>query len=1332
MTDKQKQINQIRALLKKAMHSDAIALRREVDRLVRSRKKLDDARFVRRLNGLASKIREAVARRRRRRDGVPRFHDLTHLPITDAKAAIIDSIRNYPVTIISGETGSGKTTQIPKFCLAAGRGIDGKIACTQPRRIAATTVAARIAEELAEDLGQSVGYKIRFQDKTGPEAYIKVVTDGILLAETQGDPWLNEYDTIIVDEAHERTLNIDFVLGILKQLVHKRRNLKLIITSATIDTEKFSRAFDDAPVIEVSGRLFPVETRYFFPDAGPADKDDRTTVELAAAVVDELAAHRSRGDILIFMPTEQDIRETCEALGGRRFTRTLILPLFARLSAVEQRKVFAGTAARKIIVATNIAETSITIPGIKYVVDTGLARISQYAPRSRTTALPVLPISRSSADQRKGRCGRVENGVCIRLYAEADYINRPLFTQPEILRANLAEVILRMIALKLGNIADFPFIDRPAEKHIRDGFDLLIELGAIVRLDGMRSGAARYRLTENGRTMARLPIDPRLSRMLIEARQEGCLGAVVTIAAALSIQDVRERPADKAALADQAHRRFVDPLSDFVTILNIWQAIHEEHHRPRSMNELKKFCRQHYLSFRRIREWRDIHGQITAVLKEQRFGPGKVNGKALNRLPAGDQAADGSFHPQYAAIHRCILSGFLSNIAMKKEKVFFRAAKDREAMLFPGSGLFKNPGKWIVAAEMVATSRLFARKAATIDAAWLEPLGGDLCRRSWSDPHWERSREAVVAREQVTLFGLPIVQDRRVAFGPIDPQQASEIFIRSALVEGDVKQPLDFMRHNAEQVAAVRGMEDRIRRRDILVDDEVLVAFYKERLGNIFDMRTLKHRIRQKGGDRFLQLDREMLLRYTPEPEVLDQFPNRLDLGHRVLDCDYAFAPGAEVDGVTVTIPAETTGDVPREQLDWLVSGLLPEKITALIKGLPKTHRVKLVPVAETVQTVLDEMPRGRESLPTALSRFLYQRLQVDIPAAAWPVNDLPDHLKMRLAITDAKGRVVVSGRDESLLNQNSVRPVLPSGLTALKRQWERRGLSGWDFGDLPELLSIEDPRGASWCLYPRLEADDSQIRLRLFSDLKAAEAAHVNGVATLLTRHFAEDLKFLKRNLKLPVLLKRQVACFGGMAVIERQLYQCVTRDLFAHFILTETAYKARLNELVGMRLHQRGKKLRDAVVAVIEAYHEARCRIAEIEKKRIAATVVGQFLETLKNELTRLVPDNFVLLYDRPRLRHLLRYLNTIAIRARRGYGDLEKDRSRQALVAPFNEKLNWMLQSMDANTSAEKRAAVEVFFWMIEEYKVSVFAQEVGTDGPVSVKRLNKLIGEIGRMI
>ncbi|MFO7645875.1 MAG: ATP-dependent RNA helicase HrpA [Desulfosarcina sp.] len=1332
MPDNRPSIDRLRRQLRGVVHADGVALRQELDRLVRSGKKTTADELAQRLADLEPRIRDAVDRAQRRRDGVPRFQDLAHLPITAAKTAIIQSIQNHSVTIIAGETGSGKTTQIPKFCLAAGRGIDGKIACTQPRRIAATTVAERIAEELGEALGRSVGYKIRFQDQAAPEAYIKVVTDGMLLAETQRDPWLNEYDTIIVDEAHERSLNIDLVLGILKQLIPKRKNLRLIITSATIDTEKFSKAFDDAPVIEVCGRLYPVTTRYFSPSADSAGNDDRTPVELALSAVEQVAVLSDRGDILIFMPTEQDIRETCEALAGRAYRHTLILPLFARLSAGEQRRVFAGTAARKVIVATNVAETSITIPGIKYVVDTGLARISQYVPRSRTTSLPVVPISRSSADQRKGRCGRVANGVCIRLYTEEDYLNRPLFTQPEILRSNLAEVILRMIALNLGAVADFPFIDPPAEKSVRDGFDLLLELGAVQRSDSPRQGPALASLTANGRMMARLPIDPRLSRMLIEARKEGCLGPVVVIAAALSIQDVRERPLDQEAQADRAHQRFVEPLSDFVTLLNIWQAVCESGDRPRSMNELRQFCRRHFLSFRRIREWRDIHGQITAVLREQRFDRSAANARSIKDPAVGHPSGDGAFHPRYTAIHRAILSGFLSNIAMQKERVFYRAAKDREVMLFPGSGLFKQPGAWIVAAEMVETSRLYARKAAVIDATWLESLGGELCRRSWSDPHWERSREEVVAREQVTLFGLPIVQDRRVAFGRIDSQRAAEIFIRAALVAGDVKQPLGFMRHNAEQVAAVQHLEDRIRRRDILVDDEVLVDFYRDRLPHVSDMRTLKHLIRKSGGDGFLRLDQDQLIRYAPDPEVLDQFPRQLELGNRVLDCDYRFDPGGEADGVTVTIPTEATGDLPRQRLDWLVPGLLTEKITTLIKGLPKALRVKLVPVAETVQTIVRAMPRGGESLPTALSRFIQHHFQVDIPAHVWPVGELPDHLKMRVAITDAKGRVVASGRDESLLDRKPSDPVLPADLPEAVRQWERPAISTWDFGDLPQVLIFDDSSGAPWRLYPRLAVDGPDIRLRLFTHLKAADEAHRQGVAALLARRFQDDLKFLKKNLKLPTLLKRQAHYFGGLAAIEKQLFQSVTRELLAHPILCAAEYNARIDTLAALPLHQGGRDLHEAVIAVVEAYHEVRCRILDVANPGGAPSVLGQFLQAVQGELMRLVPDNFVSLYDRQRLMHLVRYMRALSIRVQRGSVDMEKDRSRQAMVAPVTEQLNRMLQTMHAFTSVEKRAAVEAFFWMIEEFKVSIYAQEVGTDGPVSLKRLNARMREIDRMV
>ena len=691
--------------------------------------------------------------------------------------------------IVSGETGSGKSTQIPKFCLAAGRGLDGMIGHTQPRRIAAVAVAQRIAEELGQPLGNAVGYKIRFSDRTARDAYIKIMTDGILLAETQTDRWLSAYDTIIVDEAHERNLNIDFILGYLHRLLERRRDLKIVITSATIDTEKFSRAFSGAPVIDVTGRTFPVEVRYADAGAVGGDNGEVTHVELAVQAVDDILRDRHGGDVLVFMPTEQDIRDACEVLEGRAGGHAIILPLFARLSAADQTRVFKPAGRRKIIVATNVAETSITIPGIRYVVDTGLARIARYSPRTRTTALPVAPISRSSADQRKGRCGRVAHGVCIRLYAEEDYLARPQFTAPEILRANLAEVILRMIALGLGNVADFPFIDRPELKSIRDGFNLLAELGAIEegetekaeeagRKAEERKGKAAggrgqpetpkaegdrrkgeggrkdaVRLTETGRLMARMPLDPRLSRMLIAAHQEGCAADIAVIASALSIQDPRERPSEKSAEADRIHASFKAPASDFLTLLSVWKRFRQARSEQPSRSALKRFCRDHFLSFRRMREWEDIHAQITDIMAE--FGWRR------RRADTGE--------PDFGRIHRSILAGFLSHIAVKKEKNIYRATRGREVMIFPGSGLFGSAGNWIVAAEMVETSRLFARTVATIDAGWLEPAGGKLCRSVFTDPRWDMQRGEVVATEQVSLFGLVIVPGRTVAYGRVNP-----------------------------------------------------------------------------------------------------------------------------------------------------------------------------------------------------------------------------------------------------------------------------------------------------------------------------------------------------------------------------------------------------------------------------------------------------------------------------------------------------------------------------------------------------------------------------------
>jgi len=695
-----------------------------------------------------------------------------NLPITTKKNEIIEAIKKNSVVIISGETGSGKTTQIPKFCLEAGLGIRGMIGCTQPRRIAAINVAKRIAFELNEPLGQSVGYKIRFDDKTPGNAYIKLMTDGILLAETQQDRFLNQYDTIIVDEAHERSLNIDFTLGILRKLVKQRKDLKLIITSATIDTKKFSAAFDKAPIIEVSGRMYPVETVYMpilSEDEGKSGNEDQGYVEAAAEAAGMLLTRSRTGDILIFMPTEQDIGETLELIRGKNHPGVMALPLFARLSANEQSKIFSRGAGRKIIVSTNVAETSLTIPGIKYVVDTGLARIPSYSPRTRTTALPVLPVSQSSANQRLGRCGRVENGVCIRLYDEEDFKSRPFFTSPEILRSNLAEVILRMIFLNLGDVSLFPFIDPPAPKSIKDGFDTLMELGAIQKktkkqVPNQKSDKKQYHLTQTGRIMAKVPVDPKLSRILIEAQIMGCLKEAIIIVTALAIADVRQRPADKIQAADQKHGLFKDPSSDFITLLNIWNAYKKAGKSLKSRSKLRNWCADHFLSFKRLHEWQDIHHQISRMLKDHGITEDNPLGVTVGtcKLKSKEFNLGG---PLYIALHKSLLSGYLGGIAHKKEKNIFMAAKGQQAMIFPGSGLFGKAGAWIVAAEFVKTSQLFARGVANIDPAWLEEAGKDLCTHTYSEPHWEKKRGEVVASQQVSLFGLIIVNGRKVAYG---------------------------------------------------------------------------------------------------------------------------------------------------------------------------------------------------------------------------------------------------------------------------------------------------------------------------------------------------------------------------------------------------------------------------------------------------------------------------------------------------------------------------------------------------------------------------------------
>jgi len=1441
--------------LPKVLAADRLKARRDLKRLTRYKGRARPKQKVEmRLAALEKRLQVSAGEKLRRSTNLPRLHFNEALPIFAKKDEIVAAIRRHPVIVVSGETGSGKTTQLPQYCLAAGRGIDGLIGCTQPRRIAATTVSRRIAEELGQEPGRAVGYKIRFKDRTPPDAYVKIMTDGILLAETQGDRYLGAYDTIIVDEAHERSLNIDFILGILQTLVKKRNDFKLIITSATIDTEKFSKAFGNAPIIEVSGRMYPVDVEYIAPEADPAPNGELTHVELAVQAVKGLLKRNRSGDMLVFMPTEQDIRETCELLDAQVPEGTRVMPLFARLTAAEQSRVFAPLSRRKIIVATNVAETSITIPGIKYVIDSGLARISRYSPRTRTTSLPVVPISRSSCDQRKGRSGRVQNGVCLRLYSEDDYRARPQFTPPEIIRANLAEVILRMMALKLGDVMEFPFIDRPDPKSIKDGFNLLAELGAIRRgqktedgrqkkedrdsnaecgrwnaeikkegpssSDGIgaagrgqktedrgqrtddgrppfafpasggrqktddgkrktKNGQRQFRLTGRGRLMAKIPLDPRLSRMLIEAQLQGCIAETTVIAAALSIQDPRERPSEKTAEADRMHAEFDDPDSDFVTLLNLWQRYHAHWKKAKSNNQMKKYCREHYLSFKRMREWRDIHAQIQSILKEHgikkgEFGIRNAEGRIRNaegrmrNAEVGRRNAEGGrrnvegrkgnaevgmrkgekgirktdltgngnlkiSETQYERIHKSVLSGFLSNIAMQKEKNIFRAGKGREVMIFPGSGLFNKSRSWVVAAEMVETSRVFARTVANIECGWLEALGGDLCRRTYLDPHWEKNRGEVVASEQVSLFGLIIVPDRKVSYGRIDPAEASRIFIQCALVNADIKKPFAFMKHNMALIDDIVDLENRFRRRDLLIDEQRIFEFYQERLPEIYDTRSLARFLKSKKSDRFMRMEKEALFAYAPDDEQLELYPDRIDIQRHSLQCSYCFDPGKEDDGVTVNVPAALAPSVAPETMDWLVPGLYPEKIEALIKGLPKAYRRRLVPVKHSVDLIVREMPRAETSLISALGDFIYRRFGLDIPAAAWPQDSLPDYLKMRVTITGSDGKELRTGRDAGILQQATAGIERSDELRAARARWEKSGITCWDFGDLPDFVSDAGQGSGRWIAYPALEGSGTQstVNLRLYRRQDEALKAHRQGVAALYGIHLAKDLKFLKRQLVLPPDKAPMADYFGGARSLARQMFDRVIQELFCKNIRSQSDFDAHAKS-VAPEILTSGYALRESVLPVLTAYHEARSRIQAVQHNSRHNSRMVSFYKGLTAELERLVPETFISIYDRQRLGHLSRYIRATAIRARRAAVDFEKDQFKSDTVAKFTDGLNRQLSELSPRASDEKRQAVEDYFWMIEEFKVSVFAQELKTAIPVSAKRLEKKLGQIQRMV
>ena len=1270
------------------------------------------------------------------------------LPITEKREEIVGAIKRHQVLVITGETGSGKSTQIPKMCLEAGRGRKKKVGCTQPRRIAAITLAGRVAEELGNAGTSWVGYKIRFQDRTSRFTRIKFMTDGVLLAEAQSDRLFRSYDTLIIDEAHERTLNIDFLLGMIKKVLPRRPDLKVIVTSATIDPEKFSLAFGGAPIIEVSGRTYPVEVWYRPVENSEENESDVTYIDRAIDSVDFLKKRGKglgRGDILIFMPAESDIRETVQRLQEKRYFSTMVLPLFGRMAASDQQRIFRTTNEHKIIVATNIAETSLTIPGIKYVVDSGLARISQYNARSRTQGLPIVPISQASADQRKGRCGRVEAGICIRLYSEDDYLSRPVFTPPEIQRSNLAEVILRMLFLRLGNIKDFPFLDPPSPSAVKDGFAVLKELNAV---DDHR------KLTDVGRTMAMLPLDPRLSRMLLQAQKEESLDELTILTAVLSIQDPRERPLDLEAQADQAHAKFCDPRSDFISLLKIWHAYEQnfsgkesadgdrskdfktadksrDHKfsksrvRRASQTQMRNFCRENFLSYRRMREWRDVRQEIGEILEELRV-------IKSNNTPAS-----------FESIHRALLSGYLSHIGLRKEKNIYLSSKNRQVMLFPGSGLFNRGGSLIVASELVQTSRLFARTVANIQPEWVEELGRHLCRYSYFEPHWEKKRGQVVAYERVTLYGLPVVERRKVNFSRINPAEAREIFIRSALVECDVSRRYGFLEHNRQLVEKLEELESKARRRDLLVDDAAVYDFYDKRLPPVLkknenaaehsiiaDIRSFEKFLKDQGGDGFLRMQEADLLRAEPDFAELDEYPDKLKIQDLELPLKYSFKPGEEQDGITAIVPVHALAVVQPETLAWLVPGMLLEKITFLLKSLPKVRRRQLVPIAETARQSLGCLNYGHGDFYAELSRCLRDLKGLEVPYGQWEEDALSPHLRMRYEVVGPDGEVLGSGRDLNALKGLSANRFEDDLFEKARKHHEQEGLTTWNFGEIePKMELGTDVSGIPRYVYPGLVAEGDKVAVRLFRDPAEAQNASYRGLGLLYQLTFKTELKQLKKDWVYPEETSLQLAFMGSRMRANEILLQYLMCELFtlrdAHFSAgwpNHEQFLETVNRLKG-KLALLGREMLAEVLAVVEERERTRRSLQRFQQMAKGNMSILQRIQILTEDLNTLVPSDFPGHYTRFEVQQLPRYLRALQIRAERGYAAPEKDRIKDEQLAPYQSYYEKMKTAVLGKPDQDSLKFVADFRWLLEEYKISLFAPEVKTRVRISGKRIEE---------
>ncbi len=1260
---------------------------------------------LREIEALRRDVEIAVARRDRRAATLPRPSYPSELPVVARKDEIASAIRDHQVIVICGETGSGKTTQLPKICLELGRGVLGAIGHTQPRRIAARAVATRIAEELQTPLGRQVGYKVRFGDQTSDDTLVKVMTDGILLAETQGDRMLEAYDTLIIDEAHERSLNIDFLLGYVKRLLPRRPELKVIITSATIDPERFAKHFagprGPAPIVEVSGRTYPVEIRYK-PLAGDEDEQDLTQEEAIVAAVDELCAidRSGRGDVLVFLATEREIRETAEVLRKHHPPGTEILPLYARLSAQEQMRVFRPHPGRRIVLATNVAETSLTVPGIRYVVDPGYARISRYSARTKVQRLPIEAVSRASADQRAGRCGRVEAGVCVRLYSEQDYGGRERFTEPEILRTNLASVILQMKALRLGAVEEFPFVEAPDSRMIRDGYETLRELGAVDE---------KNELTRIGAELARLPVDPRLGRMILAAEKEGCLAEVLIIAAAMSVQDPRERPLEKQEAADQAHRQFRDEASDFASFLNVWKFFHEQSHHLRG-SRLRKLCRDTFLSFTRMREWHDVRQQLHAVLTEM--------GKRVNTNPADS-----------ASIHRALLAGLLSNVGRKDpETPEYAGTRGTKFYLFPGSGLFKQNPKWVMAGEVVTTTRNYARSVAKIDPAWLEAVGAHALTRSFFDPHWSAQTGQVFAYERLTLFGLEIVARRRVVYGPIDPVAAREIFIQHALVEGELRTEGTFLVHNRAVLENAKKLEAKARRTDLVADARRRFAFYEARVPrDVWDAQRFERwrKVAERSTPRVLYMSESDVMSAQPEGITPERFPDAVPFGGAALALSYRNDAADPSDGITMRVPIEVLGQLDARSGEKLVPGMFREKVESLVRTLPRSTRKYVSDgLMERCIAAVDRAGAPDGSILEVLAGELSAALGLAITPASFRLDELPAYLRMNFRVVDAAGAKLGEGRDLTKL-QLELGDRVRAGFGSLApAEFDRRDVRDWDFGALPEQVTLSRG-GVTLKGYPALDDEGGVVCLRLFETPERSAAAMREGLRALFLARAADEVRHHVRSMEhLPRMSLRYATVAPGRS-ITRDLSLLVAERAFMVGVVPRTreAFEAAL--LAGWRrISASAREVEGEVAPVLEAHHRAELRLAEATAPAFAAAA-----DDVRAQLRELVHDGFLLRTPRERFGHIARYLAAVEARlAKLTNAGLERDaRSMQQIVPHWRQFLD-RRRAHDA--SGRSDPALERYRWMIEEMRVSLFAQHLGTPEPISLKRLDEQWGLVKR--